>query len=94
MKSMTQPGFSQAFGPSFQNYVGEVLAATTRDSTATFLAEEKYQVGKNRKDSVDWIVEDDTATLFIECKTKKVRYEAKVALTDTVALNEGFRKNG
>jgi hypothetical protein len=85
-------GFSDAFGPSFQNYVGEVLSATTRDSAASFLEEETYKVGKIRKDSVDWIMKDDTATLFIECKTKKVRYEAKVALTDTVALNKDLEK--
>lgn len=85
-------GFSDAFGPSFQAYVGEVLESTTRNTAAKFLAEKSYHIGKDRKDSVDWIMEDETGTIFIECKTKKVRYEAKMALTDTLALNEDLDK--
>jgi len=34
----------------------------------TVFPEHPYHVGKYRKDSVDWIVSDRTADLFIECK--------------------------
>lgn len=43
------------------------------------VAEQSYRVGKNRKDGVDWILEDDGATLFIECKTKRMTHDARFA---------------
>ena len=49
-------GFSDVFGSSFQNYVGDVLAAINKPVSFLILAEQDYHVGKNRKDSVDWIV--------------------------------------
>ncbi|PCI52526.1 MAG: hypothetical protein COB36_14920 [Alphaproteobacteria bacterium] len=85
-------GFSAAYGESFQEYVGEVLVATTEAFACDILAEQEYQVGRDRKDSVDWIMEDNTATIFVECKTKKVRFEAKVSLADAAALDRDLDK--
>ena len=85
-------GFSTAFGDSFQDYVGEVLTATTLNSNINVLGEENYHVGKNQKHSIDWIAEDDTATVFVECKTKRVRYAGKLSLVDTTILDEDLGK--
>jgi hypothetical protein len=63
-------GFADAFGCSFQKYVGEMLSKANYEERFSILAEQSYYVGKDRKDSVDWIVSDPTGTLFIECKTK------------------------
>jgi hypothetical protein len=58
-------GFSEAFGCSFQNYLGDVLASANQHSRFTITSEKSYYVGKDRKDSVDWIVSDKTGDLFI-----------------------------
>jgi hypothetical protein len=50
------PGFPSAFGKSFQRFVGEVLSARIKNATMSVLEEREYLVGRNRKDSVDWIV--------------------------------------
>jgi hypothetical protein len=66
-------GFPTAFGKSFQRYVGEVLTARINRPEMLVLEEREYQVGRNRKDSVDWIVlEGESAALFLECKTKRL----------------------
>jgi hypothetical protein len=84
--------FAAAFGASFQQYVGEVANAANVGGTFTIVPESPYMVGKDRKDSVDWIVSDPTATLFLECKTKKLRYGAKFKLADTELLDEDLDK--
>ena len=85
-------GFSAAFGSSFQEYVGDVLKATTGNTDVHISPEQNYRVGKNVKHSVDWIMEDATATIFIECKTKRVRYAGKLALSDTASIDEDLKK--
>ena len=85
-------GFDMAFGASFQKYVGEVLAVTAPTERFDVLAEHEYHVGKDRKDSIDWIVADKTATIFIECKTKRVRFDAKKVLADSTVLNADLDK--
>jgi len=84
--------FPDAFGRSFQNYVGDVLVAANRTKNLTILAEQSYHVGKDRKDSIDWILSDATGDLFIECKTKKLRFEAKIGLASTDVLNADLDK--
>jgi hypothetical protein len=69
-------GFSDAFGPAFQRYVGEVIAAACSDGF-TVTPESEYYVGKDRKDGVDWTVSDNSGVLYIECKTKRMRLGAK-----------------
>jgi len=81
------PGFLKQFGHSFQRYVGEVLNARVTSAQRSVLPEQEYHVGKNRSDTVDWIVQQgDTAALFIECKTKRLTWASKVALADLSAL--------
>jgi hypothetical protein len=57
------------------------------------LEEEEYHVGRHRKDSVDWIVQEgDEAALFVECKTKRLTWASKAGLTDLSALEQDIRK--
>jgi hypothetical protein len=86
------PGFAAAFGDAFQTYVGDVLAVVNQESAFEIQPEAEYYVGKDRKDSVDWIVSDDTAEMFIECKTKRIRYAAKMAIASTEVLDEDLDK--
>lgn len=81
------PGFLTEFGDSFQRYTGEVLQQRITSAERAILAEREYHVGKYRKQTVDWIVQQgDKAALFIECKTKRLTWESKAALADLTKL--------
>jgi hypothetical protein len=87
------PGFPTAFGKSFQRFVGEVLSARINNAEMSILEEREFQVGKNRKDSVDWIVlQREQAALFLECKIKRLTWASKVGLSNLAALEQDIRK--
>ena len=88
-----EKGFSTAFGHSFENYVGEVLRSRMTKDTMRVLGEAEYLVGKDRKDTVDWIVQQgETDALFIECKTKRLTWASKSTIADLTALEQDIRK--
>lgn len=74
-------GFDKSFGFAFQDYVGDVIKRLSPQMT--IYPEVVYDKGKR---SIDWIIEDDKTILFIECKTKRLRNNAKVELLDTQSL--------
>lgn len=69
-------GFSDAFGPAFQKYIGDVIKSACTGAFSV-IPETEYYVGRHRKDGVDWTLSDATGTLYIECKTKRMRLGAK-----------------
>ncbi|HSL04691.1 MAG TPA: hypothetical protein VK901_14280 [Nitrospiraceae bacterium] len=81
-----QPGFENAFGEAFQWYVGQVIGrGTTRERTRLY-PECEYRVGKESKRTVDWIVDQEGAALFVEAKAKRMRFEAKVEIVQEDVL--------
>ena len=80
--------FAHPFGESFQKYIGEVLRKANTTGKYEVIEEKEFRVGKDRKNTVDWIVIDQTANLFVECKAKKLRLGAKIALIDNTTLHE------
>jgi len=85
--------FDNSFGASFQKYVGDVIKISLRESpTIKVLSEEQYSVGKDRKDTADWIIYDNNSILFIECKTKRLRLPAKFELDDSSYANKELEK--
>ncbi len=84
--------FGAAFGPSFQRYIGEALTAALPKDRFSILPEAEYHVGKNREDSVDWIASDGSGHLFVECKTKRMRLNSKIALVDIESLQADISK--
>ena len=85
-------GFNHAFGESFQTYVGEVLTVVNATNSLSIRSESQYSVGRNRKDTVDWLAEDANGALFIECKTKRITQTAKIALRDLAPLEAELDK--
>jgi hypothetical protein len=86
-------GFSTAFGQSFQDYVGEVLLHRITDNAMHVLKEAEFHVGRHRKDTVDWIIEQgNESALFIECKTKRLTWASKAGLANLSALDQDIRK--
>ncbi len=79
---LNEKGFENAYGESFQNYIGEVLYKSCTNSSLKIVKEEKY--GKEEKRTTDWILSDDKAILFIECKTKRMTIISKGELDITL----------
>ena len=75
--------FGNNFGHSFQKYIGNVIEKANNNKTINFIEEEEYHVGRNRKDTVDWIVYDKDSALFIECKARRISLPAKIELRDS-----------
>ena len=81
------PGFDKAFGDAFQGYVGDILKATCHGPRFRIREERPYRVGRDDKHGVDWVLSDETGHLFIECKTKRMRLDAKTR-ADAIALEK------
>jgi hypothetical protein len=81
---MNVPSFANHFGDSFQRYVGDVVKSAAPN--IELFAEEKYRIGALEKRAVDWIAADAESALFIECKVKRLTWDAKSTLTDLAAL--------
>jgi hypothetical protein len=66
-------------GPSFQAYIGDVLTAANQ-GTFIVLPEAHFGTSNKPKDSVDWIIEDAGAALFLECKVLRLAHAGKASL--------------
>ena len=80
--------FGAYYGSAFEAYVGSVIAKSQHDHRFTVYPEEKYTIGKHEKRTVDWIIDDESATAFIECKTKRLRLAAKAELSSEEELDK------
>lgn len=80
------PGFDHAFGDAFQAYVGRVIKEAGLTHFFQLWEEKSYMVGKKIKHGIDWTLTDASGNLFIECKTKRMSFDAKVT-SDGVALH-------
>ncbi len=72
------PDFDNAFGKSFEIYVGEVIEFTCKPPRFAIMPEESYYIGSKKFHGVDWVLSDDTGHLFIEAKTKRLTLGAKI----------------
>ncbi len=87
-----EAAFSSVIGPAFQAYVGEVVQACMSNDRLHLLPEEKYGPKKRRKDSVDWIVHDDSASLFVECKSSRMGYVSKSEILSAGVLEDEIER--
>jgi len=80
-----EPGFDQAFGTSFQEYIGDMLEKTF-DGTSTTIYPEETDKRPNRK-RADWIIDQPTSFMLVECKTKRMTIDAKTTILDNTPLH-------
>ena len=82
---------SRHLGPAYQAYVGEVL---TRSSAGKFsvIPEMPYGTAKKPKDTVDWIVEDQSGSLFIECKVLRLSKLARSKMAPAPETEREYKK--
>jgi len=84
--------FHPTFGLAYEDYVGDVSFAANFGGSFQILKAEQYGPKTTRKDTIDWIVFDDSAALFIECKASRVRLQAKVDLLARDPIHKELRK--
>ncbi|MEH2567718.1 hypothetical protein [Bradyrhizobium sp. AZCC 2289] len=84
--------FHPTFGLAYEDYVGDVSSAANIRGTFQILKAERYGPRTARKDTIDWLLFDDSATLFIECKASRVRLQAKVDLLARESIYIELRK--
>lgn len=72
-----EESYSNPYGMAFQSYVGDVLRAQFKGPAHSVREEQEYWVKKDKKHGVDWIVSDATGHIMLECKTRRIRVDAK-----------------
>jgi len=87
-----QVGFAKNFGPAVQELVGEIASRSNQSGRFTIIPETRYGSANAPKDTVDWIIEDETATLFVECKGARARYQGISDLTDRRFIDGEFER--
>jgi hypothetical protein len=81
--------FGNALGSSFERHIGEILAAVVTAPSLRYVEQAKYGTRQRPKATCDWLlVESDAAAAFIECKAKRIRAPAKIAMGDLSPLQE------
>lgn len=81
-------GFDNAFGSSFQNYIGEVLRAVFTSPEFFVYEEAQYYVNNDLHHGADWILTGSDANLFMECKTKRMILDAKFSVNGASLSDE------
>ncbi len=71
------PGFGDAFGRAFEDYIGEVIDVAFLTQAYAVHSEQPYKVGKDLHHGPDRIICGEDANLFVECKTKRLTQLAK-----------------
>ncbi|WP_198169894.1 hypothetical protein [Burkholderia pseudomallei] len=69
--------YGNEYGHAFERYVGRVIREIFDDGKFSITSEQPYKVKKAEKHGVDWIISDSTGNLFIECKTRRMKQDAK-----------------
>jgi hypothetical protein len=82
--------FARHFGPAVQSLVGEIARRADHVGNFNIIPEERYGSRRAPKDTVDWIVVDETASLFVECKAARVRHRGISDLTDRQFIDSEF----
>ncbi len=77
-----EPGFDNAFGTSFQDYIGDMLEKTFDGTSTTVYPEEP----DTRPKRADWIIDQPTSFMLVECKTKRMTIGAKTTIQDDYEL--------
>ncbi len=80
--------FANAFGLGFQNYI-ETLSSTHLQPRISVRPEQPYGIGKA---SVDLILSDENADVFVECKARRASYSGITDLTTKDSIDRDLTK--
>lgn len=74
--------FAEGLGRAFESLVGEILRRANRAGCYRVIPEERYGPASARKDTADWIVAANDASIFIECKARRASQQMRFDLSD------------
>jgi hypothetical protein len=84
--------FANSYGFAFEAYVAKVIDAADPRRRLTVEGSRKYGPSNARKDTIDWLVWDDEAVLFVECKAGRVKLGGKIDLADRAVMDGEMKK--
>jgi hypothetical protein len=84
--------FSKSWGPAVQSLVGEVARRSDKRGRFAVIPERSYGSSKRRRDTIDWIILDDGAALFVECKGARTRFRGISDLTSQEFIDGEFSR--
>ncbi len=80
--------FGHPFGLAFQDYLGEIARKVLSPDKTEVFGEQKYKVGKKEEDSIDIILAQKDAAIFVEAKAKRMQMKSKSQLLSDDAVNK------
>ncbi len=80
--------FGHPFGLAFQDYLEEVAKKVLDSSKTEVFGEQKYKVSKKEEDSIDIILAQKDAALFVEAKAKRMQMKSKSQLLSDDAMDK------
>lgn len=83
--------FGHPFGFAFQDYLEEVARKILNPKLTKIIPEAKYTVSGNEEDSVDLILSQPAAAIFVEAKAKRMKSKAKSELLSEEIINKELR---
>lgn len=72
-------GFGDKYGKSFEDYLFDYFEKIKITSEWSVFREKEYKVGKDRKDGLDFTLQNGPVTLFVECKARRMSMISKSA---------------
>lgn len=87
-----QVEFARHFGPAVQGLIGEIGRHADKLGRFTIIPEARYGSKGAPKDTVDWIIMDNTGSLFVECKAARTHYRGISDLTDHRFIEGEFER--
>lgn len=85
----SNPGFGNAIGRAFEDYVGKVAHSIGADH---YVIVPEANWGKPEKRSVDWIISDISGCLFVECKLARLDIASQTEISPEPAFKNAIQK--
>jgi hypothetical protein len=76
-----EKGFDNAFGKAFEAYASHVLRKSCTSSRIQVHEQKPFTIKGNVNHGVDFVLSDASANVFVECKTKRLNLQGRVAPT-------------
>lgn len=76
-----EKGFDNAFGKAFESYASHVLRKACTSSRIQVQEQKPFTIEGNVNHGVDFILSDVSANVFVECKTKRLNLQGRIAST-------------
>jgi len=81
-------GFGNSYGAAFESYVKGITEQLNEGGFFTVIEGSEYKVGKDKKHGVDLILESSNTAILIECKTKKMVWNARYGYGEESLISE------